>query len=349
MHVAEAMLSIGRRAAALDLVGLYLRSDGSDSVETAELVVKGLEALLIGEPDPEMPLLSEWDFRQLFGLLERHHGPRCASKESPTSSGLTSLLSAWSRTPPHCTSCCLKEHASFFVQVLTALFPPTPDNRDLDADERERIAHNGFRLLHSWSRLPGTRLDGSVDAAALKKWIADVQGLLIPTGRQDIGDVYIGQSLASAPSDEVGRWPCIEVRDLLEDLHNDAIEEGMRTALLNRRGPTSRSLDEGGAQERVIVERYEAEADGFADQWPRTAALLRDLANAYRAEGRRAEERAEALSPGPWVLDGPSAGTCSGSSTVGRPFVDGGRSRSHRGSASRLGPTRCRQSQRGVA
>ena len=44
---------------------------------------------------------------------------------------------------------------------------------------------------------------------------------------------------------EGGAWPADEVGRILEDIQNQALEEGLRTAILNQRGFTTRGPDEG--------------------------------------------------------------------------------------------------------
>ena len=63
--------------------------------------------------------------------------------------------------------------------------------------------------------------------------------------------------------------------------------------MLGRRGVTSRDLEDGGEQERTLVDRYRADAERSSDQWPRTAAILRKIVKSYESEARRNDESAE--------------------------------------------------------
>ena len=56
---------------------------------------------------------------------------------------------------------------------------------------------------------------------------------------------------------------------------------------------TSRGLESGGAQEEALVDKYRSDAEEFKARWPRTAAILRRIADGYRAEARRNEDNAE--------------------------------------------------------
>jgi hypothetical protein len=188
----------------------------------------------------------------------------------------------------------LSSDPAFFVDVLIKVYRgKSCDDNDDESPERARIATNGYRLLSSWSTVPGLREDGSVDAQELRVWIDGALAGLDEAGRRDIGEIYIGQILACAPGESDGQWPPRTVRDLLEELQNERIEEGLITKTLNRRGMTTRSPQDGGVQEQDLAEKYRHEAEGFADEWPRTAAILRALARFYDHDARREEGSAE--------------------------------------------------------
>ena len=121
------------------------------------------------------------------------------------------------------------------------------------------MGSNGFRLLSNWSTTPGTGPDGVIDGAALRQWMVDARRLLEEADRLRIGEEHIGKVLASSPPDPDGTWPGVEVRNLLEELQNPQIEAGVAMAILNGRGFTSRSPDEGGRQEWDLAEEYRRE------------------------------------------------------------------------------------------
>jgi hypothetical protein len=99
--------------------------------------------------------------------------------------------------------------------------------------------------------------------------------------------------LASSPAAPDGIWPCVEVRDLLETLQVAKVEDGLRIRIHNNRDVTMRGMLDGGDQEFELAAKYRSQADQFADQWPRTAAVLRSLAEDYELEARHYDEDAE--------------------------------------------------------
>jgi hypothetical protein len=80
---------------------------------------------------------------------------------------------------------------------------------------------------------------------------------------------------------------------LLETLHSDKIEEGIELAIYNARGVTWRNPTDGGAQERQLVEQYRSQADTLRSRSPRTAAMLRRLAQRYEEGARWHDHEAE--------------------------------------------------------
>lgn len=298
LHAAGKMLDVGRPVPALQLLDLYVRDEGPDMEARALLVADALEALLAPDPDSaEMRRLTQSDFADLFGFMEQH-------REAITPDRLGRL--EWAYLPalgwdPRADTLhqLLAEAPDFFVEVVSAVFRQhSAKDTDEASPEKQRVASNAYRLLSSWSTVPGTREGEPLDGDALRAWITEALRLLGEADRREVGEIQIGHMLAAAPADEDGFWPCRPVRDLIEDLKNKRIERGIRTQLYNSRGVTSRSPDEGGNQERRLVARYRGQAEQLAVRWPQTAAILRDLAESYESDARRFDQDAERVRRG---------------------------------------------------
>ena len=83
------------------------------------------------------------------------------------------------------------------------------------------------------------------------------------------------------------------IRELLEQLHSEDVERGMELALYNARGATWRSLTDGGVQERQLMKQYRSQSQSIQARWPRTAAMLRRLAQSYEEEAQMHDYEAE--------------------------------------------------------
>src|SRR6266568_2767733 len=295
-HATQRLLGVGRYGTALRLLRLYAGRDPSGV--SAELIAQTLEATLASETiDPELGALRQHDFETLFGLLDRHADDLGWERVARLqwmflpALGLDPSVQVLHRL--------LSSDPAFFVDVLSRVYRPrgaAVENED--SPEATRMATNGYRLLASWSTLPGLGEDGVVDGQTLRAWISEALAKLDEEGRREVGELHVGQVLARAPVDPDGRWPAVAVREIFEELQSERIERGVVAAVLNKRGITTRSPEDGGAQERELVAKYSGQADGFADEWPRTAAILRVIARSYEIQARREENSAERLRSG---------------------------------------------------
>jgi hypothetical protein len=295
LYCTERLMSVGRYAVALDFLGVYRNQAQVDEAVAARFVSTGLTELLTAD-DQEIGALQSWDFEHLFGLLERQREVVGHAKVASLEWAYLPALGIDPEVPSLHQE--MADAPAFFVEIVSAVYRASGDeSMTEDSDSRAR-ATNGYRLLSSWSRVPGLRSDGSIDGAALRSWIDEAKRLLQEAGRLEVGLIQIGHVLAAAPADDDGIKPGEVIRDLLEDVQNDRIDEGLRTEIINSRGMTTRDLGEGGTQERKLADKYTAQAQTVADRWPRSAAILRALVASYRADARREDGEAERFRSG---------------------------------------------------
>jgi hypothetical protein len=179
----------------------------------------------------------------------------------------------------------------FFVSVLCDVFKPASGDVPEPDEIARRRAAAGYSLLSRFSLMPG-ETDGLIDSDALNSWVTRVQGSAAQHDRSRIADEYIGHALAHSPKDADGAWPHRAVRDLIETLKSDAVESGIKVERLNMRGAFTKAMYEGGKQERGLA----GETGGWAkaaSSWPRTHAMLLDLARIWEAKADREDQRAE--------------------------------------------------------
>ena len=187
----------------------------------------------------------------------------------------------------------LARDPEFFVELVSLVFRGEGEAPRNLAKHEEARARRAFELLQSWRTCPGERDGGDIDRDALFEWVEGARRLLQGARRGAIGDEMIGQVLSGSPSGPDGAWPHPAVRDLIEELASDDLERGIGVGLRNSRGAVTKTLDEGGAQERALADQYDKDAAAVAGRWPRTAALLRRMAESYRADAAREDERAQ--------------------------------------------------------
>jgi hypothetical protein len=181
----------------------------------------------------------------------------------------------------------------FFIELVCLAYRAS-DEAPHELSEREQArARVAYDLLHSASEVPGTQDGNQLDPEKLTAWVEKVRQALNERKRREVGDLCIGHLLSHARSAANEVWPPIAIRTLLEHLHSEEVERGMELAVYNARGVTWRNLTDGGAQERKLMEQYRSQAQAFQARWPRTADMLRRLAQSYEEEARMHDHEAE--------------------------------------------------------
>ncbi|HMS09516.1 MAG TPA: hypothetical protein PKE66_08540, partial [Pyrinomonadaceae bacterium] len=186
----------------------------------------------------------------------------------------------------------LARDPAFFADLIKVIFRSDDENVEKPKVSESYITA-AFKLLNSWRICPGAKEEGKVDRDALRNWVEQARMLVHESGRGVIGDQQIGQAFAESPFGSDNLRPHEHVRELIEELANSEIERGFEIRVFNNRGVTVRGPTSGGELERALVERYRSDADKISDDSPRTAAMLRRLAENYDRHARREDERAE--------------------------------------------------------
>jgi hypothetical protein len=190
----------------------------------------------------------------------------------------------------------LENKPEFLVELLTKLYRRSDEHEgegSAPSENDQALAAQIYRLLNSWQRVPGTKPDGSVDADVLRRWVQSVQTLAGKEARREVADMRIGNVFAYAPAEPDGTWPCIAVRDAIEEFGTEDFADGLEVGIMNNRGAVMRALNEGGVQERDLAKKYFDWAEAVRIEWPKTAAALRRVGEHYEAYARREDAEAE--------------------------------------------------------
>jgi hypothetical protein len=188
----------------------------------------------------------------------------------------------------------MAETPEFFVEILAHVFraksEETGETREATQEEIAR-AEVGYRLLNSFRVVPGTS-GSEVNGSALRSWINVVRAEASRIDRSEIADEYVGHVLAHSPMDSIDAgWPHRATREVIERLNSDRVERGIQVERFNMRGVVSKAMFEGGRQERALAAECR-EWTKKALAYPRTAALLRNLAEVWDREATAEDERA---------------------------------------------------------
>jgi len=202
----------------------------------------------------------------------------------------------------------VRSSPSVFVDLLKMVYR-AEDEAEKELTEREQaVARLAYMLLSNLRDVPGRKRTSSSDFDALRSrfegdisfpagemdedelstWVENARRLSAECGRLRMCDQQIGELLAHSPADEPGIWPSEAVRNQIETLRSKELEQGIHTGVFNKRGVHHRP--HGGELERRIAERFTAFADMTRTGWPRTAAVLRSIAQDFEQYARREDE-----------------------------------------------------------
>jgi transcriptional regulator with XRE-family HTH domain len=199
-------------------------------------------------------------------------------------------------TAPKTLHTWLENEPQFFVELLAILFRRSDEKEGerLEPSESDRArAVQIYRLFNSWQRVPGSRKDGSVDEEILLQWVKSVRTLAEKEARLEMCDDKIGNVFAYASPEADGSWPCIPVRDAIEEIGTEALADGFEIGIMNKRDAYWKSFDEGGNQEQALAKQYFDWAEASRIEWPKTAASLRRVGEQYQAYARREDAEAK--------------------------------------------------------
>lgn len=186
----------------------------------------------------------------------------------------------------------LAEHPEFYVDLVSMVYRGQNEPRsELDETAAARARH-AWTVLNAWRTPPGMLDDGTIDSDLLATWVKQARLLFSERDRADIGDEQIGQLLSGSPPGSDGAWPAEPIRELVDTIGSKDLDAGLYLGVVNGRGITSRSPYEGGGQERALAAKYRAWSDAVAGEWPRTARVLRSLADGYERDARREDAEA---------------------------------------------------------
>jgi transcriptional regulator with XRE-family HTH domain len=184
LYAIEQMVQVGRAG---DLVeGLASSPEGVPASTIADVL-----SVAATSPWPRgenAAVMSQWGVAELLKVLDadKSMGDEVVAKLE----WMYLALLEHSQRTPIVLHRFMAADPSFFMQVLSAIFrahsESAPKEHEPTAQERA-MATQAFRLLGSWTRVPGTSESG-LDAEALTKWVKEAHRLAVQAERGAVGD-----------------------------------------------------------------------------------------------------------------------------------------------------------------
>jgi hypothetical protein len=131
------------------------------------------------------------------------------------------------------------------------------------------VASQAFEVLDDWKLVSGSDDDGTIDAAKLLAWVQGARAACAAAHRVQIGEILSATKRVAGEA-----WPPEAVREVLEAVANDDIDQEFAIGLFNRRGVTTRMPTDDGGYERDEATKYRSDAKASALLWPLTRTVL---------------------------------------------------------------------------
>jgi hypothetical protein len=295
--VLEMLIGNNRPFTALEAAANYLQTMSKDAEISNELLLKILEQTMVNPDDIKtirQDMLS-YDFSLILKEIsedEKLDHSRIARVE-------------WFYMPffgngdihPKILINEVLKNPEFLIELICFMFRAHPpiDNEfsGIPTDVLKNRALNARRLVSLVNSIPGQKNTSEIDANELDSWVKQVRERCAQKNRKEIGDEIIGQILSHSPIGKDTIWPHEAVRDVIERYCSHDIERGLEVGRFNQRGVITRSLSEGGEQERKIAANYESQAELIRFKFPRTASMLKRMADTYKRDAIREDRDKE--------------------------------------------------------
>lgn len=294
-ELVENLLRVKRPRAAFHAV--HIVTDQLDS----DLLVRLLKDVSTSDSEPtDHYHLRDYEIERAFGVLDGRTDVAESELATLEFAYLASLERSQRGIPKLARE--LGKNPMLFVQALSLAFKRRdggvdPPEWGTNSEDRSIRATHAYRLLHAAKMLPGTSDDGTIDEAKLRKWIVETRELCAAHGREETGDLMIGELLSNSPAGSDDIWPHEAVRHVLEEVGTANIAQGMSTGRSNARG--AHWVDPSGNEERTLASQYRGWSKKLAFDAPFIAQMLEGLARNYdreadwNVERRRLERRVD--------------------------------------------------------
>lgn len=184
-----------------------------------------------------------------------------------------------------------------FITILKYLYKPNDENllaqeqKGLSPEQLQNMATRAWRMLYSWSKIPGMNSDFSVDGEQLRAWVERARALAQEASRLEVADEEIGKLFAKYPQDSPF-WPELNIFQMIEDINTEEIKRGYHTGLFNRQGVSCRGFFDGGEIERNRATYFRDLARATKHDYPAVSEIFEDLERYYLSDARRQDDQA---------------------------------------------------------
>ena len=176
---------------------------------------------------------------------------------------------------------------ALLVEMLSLLYLPdgvTKESRGERSEVEKRMGSHAWTVLQDWRPFANVEPNAMPTVEVLIGYAEALMAVAAERGYLAVAKDQLGKALSSCPAGVDGTWPHETVRQVIEQFPSPELHEGFVVGRQNGRGGTSRSIGDGGNQERVLARQYRDWQRSLAITAPITSALLGQLAEHYERD-----------------------------------------------------------------
>lgn len=181
----------------------------------------------------------------------------------------------------------LASDPSFFCELIQLIYRAEGvEPEEEPSEQRRNIATNAYRLLSTWSIVPGGRTDAEFDPDAFTEWLDTMEEIVKASGHYDVAMIRLGDVLVNSPEGPDGLWIHPVIAEAMNSRERSSLRDGYRTGIFNSRGVYT--VDPEAKPEKALAEKYRQRAEDVEiEGYQRLATTLREVAARYDRDADR--------------------------------------------------------------
>ncbi|EIO3982213.1 hypothetical protein [Vibrio vulnificus] len=176
----------------------------------------------------------------------------------------------------------------FFCELIQLIYRPKGIEADTaePTEQSRSIATNAYRLLSTWSTVPGTQPNGEFNPEAFLEWLTAMEEIVKASGHYDVALIQLGDVLVHSPVGTDGLWIHPVIANAMNSRDRSSLRDGYRTGVFNSRG--AHTIDPEAKPERALADKYRRRANEVENAgYQRLALTLREVADSYDRDAER--------------------------------------------------------------
>jgi len=199
-----------------------------------------------------------------------------------------SLLDRHSEGSPVTLENRLASTPSFFCELIQLIYRAEgvePDAAE-STEQSRNIATNAYRLLSTWSTVPGTQPDGEFNPETFSEWLTAMEEIVKASGHYDVALIKLGDVLIHSPEGPNGLWIHPVIAEAMNNRDRSSLRDGYSTSVRNSRGV--HTIDPEAKPEKALAVKYREKAEAVENAgYQRLATTLREVADSYDRDAER--------------------------------------------------------------